>query len=195
MENNKCTIECNQHQLFLIQQALDFYSRVGIGQFSVIKDHPTFEKYLYEKCAPVKEIEVGDITPQGDVLEVKDGKALVNGSVDKKKGGWCDKKEWKKLKDVKLSTDYGLYHNIRDHADKMLAECRNVLIRDHSVGSNGSWGIYNHNVDESCREAFNLVQVIRNERWKLNPNRSEHTVDSSVDSWMKNKINVTIEKL
>ena len=72
----------------------------------------------------------------------------------------------------------------------MFTDARNHLIQDKSVGTNGSWGIYNKNVDESCREAFNLIQVIRHEFWKLNPNKSSSTVDSSVNSWIKNKINV-----
>lgn len=190
----KCTIECNEKQLQLIQRALDFYSRIGIGQFTVIKEHPTFENHLYKVCAPDKTPEVGDRTPQGKILEIKDGKALINGSIDKKKGGWCDKPEWKKLKDVELSTDYSKYHHIRDVADVMFTDARNHLIQDRSVGTNGSWGIYNDKVDESCREAFNLIQVIRHEFWKLNPNRSSATVDSSVDIRIKDKINVKIEE-
>ena len=190
----KCTIECNEKQLQLIQRALDFYSRVGIGQFTEIKNHPTFENHLYKVCAPDKTPEVGDRTPQGNILEIKDGKALINGSIDKKKGGWCDKPEWKKLKDVELSTDYSKYHHIRDVADVMFTDARNHLIQDRSVGTNGSWGIYNDKVDESCREAFNLIQVIRHEFWKLNPNRSSATVDSSVDIRIKDKINVKIEE-
>ena len=78
----ECTIECNKKQLQLIQRALDFYSRVGIGQFTEIKNHPTFENHLYKVCAPDKTPEVGDRTPQGVILEIKDGKALINGSVD-----------------------------------------------------------------------------------------------------------------
>lgn len=188
-----CTIECNKEQLQLIQRALDFYSRIGIGQFTEIKNHPTFENHLYKICAPDKTPEVGDRTPQGEILEIKDGKALINGSIDKKKGGWCDKPEWKKLKDVELSTDYGKYHGIRDMADVMLTDARNYLIQDRSVGTNGSWGIYSNKVDESCREAFNMIQIIRHEFWKLNPNRSSATVDSSVDIRIKDKINVTIK--
>ena len=45
---------------------------------------------------------------------------------------------------------------------------------------NGSWGIYHPSVDDSCRQAFDIVQVIRHERWKRNPNRSQATVDSSI---------------
>jgi hypothetical protein len=188
----KCIIECNEEQLQLIQRALDFYSRIGIGQFTEIKNHPTFEENLSNICRPDRTPVVGDRTPQGEILEIKDGKALINGSVDKKNKIWCDKKEWKKLEDVKLSTDYSKYHKIRDDVDEMFTDARNHLIQDKSVGTNGSWGIYNKNVDESCREAFNLIQVIRHEFWKLNPNKSSSTVDSSVNSWIKNKINVKI---
>jgi len=35
------THEETNKQLRLIQQALDMYSRIGIGQMWVIKDHPT----------------------------------------------------------------------------------------------------------------------------------------------------------
>ena len=40
------TITLTEEQLRLVQSALEFYSRVGIGQFEVIKEHPTFEKVL-----------------------------------------------------------------------------------------------------------------------------------------------------
>lgn len=171
-------LELTDEQLWLVQEALDFYSRVGIGQFNVIKEHPTFEIYLEEVCRPTKEPEVGDRTPQGEILEIKNGKALINGSVDKKLNRWCDKQEWKKLKDVKLSTDYSRYHRIRDNVDMMLVQPRNMLINDTTMNSNGSWGIHHPSVDDSCRMAFDMVQVIRHERWKNNPDRNTMTVDS-----------------
>jgi len=40
------TLHLTEEQLRLVQTALDFYSRVGIGQFDVIKDHPTFTNQL-----------------------------------------------------------------------------------------------------------------------------------------------------
>ena len=171
-------LELTDEQLWLVQQALDFYSRVGIGQFNVIKEHPTFEIYLEEVCRPTKEPEVGDRTPQGEILEIKNGKALINGSVDKKLKRWCDKQEWKKLKDVKLSTDYSRYHRIRDNVDMMLVQPRNMLINDSQMTQHGSWGIHHPSVDDSCRMAFDMVQVIRHERWKNNPDRNTMTVDS-----------------
>ena len=171
-------LELTDEQLWLVQQALDFYSRVGIGQFNVIKEHPTFKIYLEDVCRPTKEPEVGDRTPQGEILEIKNGKALINGSVDKKLNRWCDKKEWKKLKDVKLSTDYSKYHRIRDNVDMMLVQPRNMLINDTTMNSNGSWGIHHPSVDDSCRMAFDIVQVIRHEKWKNNPDRNTMTVDS-----------------
>lgn len=174
------TLEVTDEQLRLIQQALDFYSRIGIGQFERIKDHPTFERHLETVCRPNREPRVGDRTPQGEILEIKDGKALINGSVDKKTGYWCDKKEWKKLETVKLSTDYSKYHQIREAVDKALVEPRNLLIQDLSMSRNASWGIYNPKVDDSCRVAFDIVQVIRHEYWKRDPKRSSITVDSHI---------------
>lgn len=173
-------LELTDEQLRVVQVALDFYSRVGIGQFDVIKEHPTFETYLEEVCRPKKEPEVGDRTPQGEILEIKDGKALINGSVSKETGHWCEEKEWKKLKDVKLSTNYSRYHTIRDSVDEMLVRPRNMLINDPLMTRNGYWGIYNENVDDSCRISFDIVQVIRHERWKRNPNRNSMTVDSHI---------------
>ena len=173
-------LEVTDEQLRLIQRALDFYSRIGIGQFERIKEHPTFERHLENACRPDREPKVGDRTPQGEILEIKNGKALINGSVDKKTGHWCDKKEWKKLGDVKLSTDYSRYHEIRDVVDSALVQPRNMLIQDFTLGRNANWGIYNENVDDSCRVAFDIVQVIRHEYWKKDPNRSSITVDSHV---------------
>jgi hypothetical protein len=173
-------LELTDEQLWLVQKALDFYSRVGIGQFNVIKEHPTFENHLIDVCRPKKEPEVGDRTEQGGILEIKDGKALINGSVSKSTGHWCEEKEWKELKDVKLSTDYSRYHSIRDSVDQMLVQPRNMLINDFTLSGHGSWGIYNESVDDSCRMAFDIVQVIRHERWKKDENRNSVTVDSHI---------------
>ncbi len=183
-------LEVSNDQLKLIQTALDFYSRVGIGQFNVIKEHLTFEKHLYNECIPVKDVEVGDSTQHGKVLEIKNGKALIDGSI--KNGMWNKATEWKKLKDVKLSTNYSKYHEIRDNVDNQLTEARNILINDHSVGRNGSWDIYSPKVDESCREAFDIIQVIRHEFWKADESRSNITVDSRVHLTNKDSNNIKV---
>lgn len=185
------TITCTNSQLRLIQAALDFYSRVGIGQFTEIKNHPTFERHLEEVCRPKNTPKVGDRTPQGEILEIKGKKALIGGSVSKKTNMWCDTPEWKKLEDVKLSTDYSRFHSIRDTVDNMLADARNVLINDVSCGRNGSWGIYNENVDDSCREAFEIIKKIRFRFWIANPNRSNMTVDSTDGS---NNVKVSLDE-
>lgn len=174
------TLHLTDEQLNLVQTALDFYSRIGIGQFEQIKDHPSFQSHLYNVCQPKRDPLVGDRTPQGEILQIKDGKALIDGSVDKKTGHWCSKLEWKKLKDVKLSTDYGRYHEIRKTVDECLIQPRNLLIQDPTMPEHGSWGIYNESVDDTCRIAFDIVQVIRHERWKRNPKRSDITVDSHI---------------
>jgi hypothetical protein len=175
-------LEVTDEQLTLIQQALDFYSRVGAGQFTEIKNHPSFERNLSDICRPVKDIEIDDSTPQGKVLDIRDGKALIAGSVVD--GRWNEKCEWKKIEDVKLSTDYAKFHAIRDIVDNKLTDARNSLIDDYSVGTNGNWGIHNEKVDDTCRMAYDIVQVIRHERYKQRGDQS-HTVDSSI--WFSNR--------
>lgn len=141
------TITLTQEQLRLVQDALDFYSRVGIGQFNVIKEHPTFENAL--------------------------------------------KKEFKDEDD---KVDYNRYHQVRDNVDLMLVQPRNMLLNDLTLPKNVSWGIYNPDVDESCRVAYDLIQVIRHEFWKANPDRSDFVVMASVHLTTKdsNKIKVKL---
>jgi len=79
-------------QLWLVENALDVYSRIGIGQFNVIKDHPTFEAHLHKEFA-LKQgpLEVGDKTVRGEVVEIdKKGKWV------KTKGSWGNGEEIKK---------------------------------------------------------------------------------------------------
>lgn len=139
------TITVTDEQLRLIQDALDMYSRIGIGQFWVIKDHPTFQDILHEKCK------------------------------------------------VQENVDYSLYHSLRDSADKYLSLGRDTLIADSTLGQHGSFGIYNEKVDESCRVAYDLIQVIRHEFWKANPNRSEHVVMSSVHLSSKDSDKIKVD--
>jgi hypothetical protein len=173
------TLELTDDQLSLVQVALDFYSRIGIGQFDRIKDHPTFERHLHREFAlgsgPFK---VGDKTMRGEVVEVD-----PKGRWIKTKGRWNGEeeiREWKDVDQIQYSTDYTRYHQVRDSVDMALVQPRNMLYNNHDLGRNGSWGIHNPNVDDSCRQAFDIVQVIRHERWKKNPNRSNITVDSHI---------------
>lgn len=176
MKMNK--LELTDEQLWIVQKALDFYSRVGIGQFWTIKEHPTFENHLIDEFTPKKGIplEVGDKTVRGEVVEV--GKKWV-----KTKGSWGDGEEIKKWTDVdkiRRSPDYSRYHEVRESVDASLIQPRNMLINDPLMPQHGSWGIHNKSVDDSCRIAFDIIQVIRHERWKLNSERSQATVDSHI---------------
>lgn len=173
------TLTVTENQLILIQRALDFYFRIGIGQFDKIKEHPTFERHLYKEFAlgngPFK---VGDKTMRGEVVEVD-----PKGKWIKTKGSWGNGEEikkWKDIKNIEYSTDYARYHSVRDAVDMALIHPRNILYNNHELGKNGSWGIHHPSVDDSCRQAFDIVQVIRHESWKQNPNRSNITVDSHI---------------
>ena len=186
------TLKVSEEQLRLIQQALDFYSRVGIGQFDRIKEHPTFERHLHREFAlgsgPFK---VGDKTMRGEVVEVG-----PKGKWIKTKGSWGNGEEVRKWTDVdkiEYSTDYERYHAVRDAVDMALVQPRNMLYNDTSLGRNGSWGIHNPNVDDSCRDAFDLIQVIRHEFWKRDPKRKSITVDSHIHLTGKNTQNIEVE--
>jgi hypothetical protein len=115
----------------------------------------------------------------------------------KTKGSWGNGEEvrkWNDPKNIKHSTDYERYHNVRDAIDNILVQPRNMLIQDQSMPRHGSWGIHNPSVHDSCRQAFDLVQVIRHEFWKANPERSSITVDSHIHfTSNKNTNNVKVE--
>lgn len=173
-------LEVTEDQLHLIQRALDFYSRIGIGQFDQIKDHPTFEKHLYKEFALGSgDFNVGDKTTRGEVVEV-----CPRGEWIKTKGSWSNGEEirrWEDIENIRYSTDYTRYHQVRETVDNALVHPRNMLYNNIKFGNlHGGWGIHHPNVDDSCREAFDIIQVIRHEFWKRNENRSSITVDSSI---------------
>ena len=184
------TLKVTNEQLRLIQQALDMYSRIGIGQLWVIKDHPTYYNVLRDKLRPKKQIKVGDTTERGEVVEIGDGYI-------KTKSSWGKNEEirtYTDVEDVKLSIDYGEYHRIRNEADKILHDATNMLLQEN-FSNGGSFGIYNPNVDENARVAYDIVQVIRHEFWKQDETRSNMTVDSSVHLGTKdcNKIKCELD--
>ena len=173
------TLILTDEQLSLVQRALDFYSRVGIGQFEVIKDHPTFVEHLHSEFALKKgPLEVGDKTMRGEVVEIGPKRKWI-----KTKGSWGNGEKIRKWTDVEKihhSTDYGRYHEVRSVVDEILTQPRNMLINNPNMTKFGSWGIHHPSAHDTCRMAFDIVQVIRHERWKANPDRSEMTVDSHI---------------
>ena len=183
------TLTVTDDQLHLIQKALDFYSRVGIGQMWAIKEHPTYERVLMDKLRPKKKLEVGDETDRGKIVEI--GKKYI-----KTKGSWGDGEEikkWTDVENIKHSIDYSEFHERRDQAERILNLGRNTLLKEN-LPDHGSYGIFSPEVDESCRVAYDLVQVIRHEFWKQDEDRSDITVDSSVHLRTKDsdKIKVTL---
>lgn len=169
------TLKVTEDQLRLIQRSLDLYSRIGIGQMWAILDHPTFYNVLTQKLRPQKDLEIGDQTERGEIVEI--GEDYI-----KTKGVWDGKEEirtWTDVENIKLSIDYNQYHDIRKEGKNLLDKGRNVLLQE-DLPENASFGIYSSDVDESCRVAFDILQVIRHEFWKEDPDKSPHTVDSSV---------------
>lgn len=147
-----------ERQLNLISNCLEFYCRIGIGQFDRIKDHPTFTSILYEEFAKKGELEVGDKTNRGEVVEIdKKGKWI------KTKGSWGKGEEirkWTDVENVKHSTNYSRYHEVRTNVDMILTQPRNMLLQDLTISTYGSFGLYHEKVHESCREAFDIERDI-----------------------------------
>lgn len=167
-------LEVSNDQLRLIQSALDLYARIGILQFERILEHPSIDNIITENNTTKKKLEVGDRTTRGEIVEI--GKKYI-----KTEGSWGNGKEIRKhtdIKNIKLSPDWNKIYQTRDEIRLRFNSIKNI-ISDMDL-SNGSLGIHHTKVDESCRTAFDMIQVIRHEFWKEDPNRSNITVDSSV---------------
>lgn len=184
-------IQLSNEQLHLIQIALDLYSRFGALQFSHILNHPSIEKEIIKQCTDPAPLEVGDISIRGEVVEI--GRDYIT-----TKGSWGNGEEtrtWNDPDNVLRSPDWKEVHRIRDDIRLLGAQMAYRISGDPIyLNTNVNRGIFNDVIDESCREAFDLLQVIRHEFWKENPNRSQMTVDSSIHfTSNRDMVNVKVE--
>lgn len=171
-------ITLTNDQLRLIQNALELYSRIGILHFDVMLDHPSIDNLITKQFTPEKELEVGDQTMRGEIVEIGDGYIKTKGSWGKGE----EIKTWTDIDKIKLSPNWNEVHQKRDIIRAYLNELKNQIfgISEIRLGQGGNLGIHNKDVDNTCREVFDIIQIIRHEFWKANPNRSDMTVDSSV---------------
>jgi hypothetical protein len=185
------TINLTNKQLRLIQKALDFYSRIGILQLDEIISHPSIDNYIDDRFTEKKELEVGDHTMRGEIVEI--GKDFI-----KTKGSWSNGEEiktWTDIDKIKLSPDWDKVQKTRDGVKNSLNIIKRTITGEY-YGDGANLGIHNSKVDESCRDAFDLVQCIRHEFWKEEPNRSHMTVDSSISLTNDdNKIEVKLDTI
>ena len=170
-------IELTNEQLRLIQNALELYSRVGIMQIDHIMYHPTVDSLLYQQFTSKDELKVGDSTMRGDIVEIGDG-------FIKTKGSWGNGEEiktWEDVSNVKRSPDWGKLHEQRDLIKQTCSNLKNMICGDYEIyNPNASYGIHSPKVDNTNREAFDIIQVIRHEFWKKDEKRSNITVDSYI---------------
>ena len=183
-------LELTNNQLHLIQKALDLYSRIGILQFEEIIDHPTIDHVIHDRFRPKKELEVGNQTERGEIVEIAE-------DYIKTKGRWGNGEEirtWTDVDKVRMSTNWTEVHNVEDKIIEKISEIKFLVTGEH-YGHGASFGIYNDKVDDSCREAFDIIQAIRHEFWKVDPNRSDITVDSHIHQSSNTKLpKVEIDK-
>jgi hypothetical protein len=93
-------------------------------------------------------------------------------------------KSLKTQETVGRKADDDMYYQRRDAADALLCELKKI-ITGQNLGRGGNLGIHNEILHESCREAFDMHQMIRHAFWKIDPERSQMTVDSSVSKTSK----------
>jgi hypothetical protein len=119
-------LELTNDQLQLIQKALDFYSRVGIMQFDRVLDHPTIDNVIDDRFRPKKELEVGDRTERGEIVEIKKKQIKTKGSW----GNGEEIKTWKDIENIKLSTDWSEVHRIKDEVRVKFSEIQHLISGD-----------------------------------------------------------------
>ena len=170
-------IELSQKQLRLIQDALELYSRIGILQLDRILDHPSIEGMIANQFTSKEPVKVGDHIGRGEVVEI--GKDYF-----KTKGSWGNGEETRKWTDMdalKHWPDYSKYHPHCDEIKRKLNEVKNLIAGDPLIRpQNASYGIHRTNEGQHNLEAYDMIQVIRNEFWKAEENPPQYVVSSSV---------------
>lgn len=83
-------------------------------------------------------------------------------------------------KDANGNTDWVKNSDLKEETERRLVHARELLLPNDHLPLNASLGIHSPNVDESCRVAFDIHQVIRHEFWKAGPNPSKMQVMSSI---------------
>ncbi len=188
-------IFCTNEQLRLIQDALELYSRVGIMQIDHILYHPSVEKLLHNQFTPRKDkLEIGDETERGTIVEITENSIKTKSfwcdwrdraneeTIKNNPGGWVEEvREWFDIKDIKLSCNYEAYHATKNTIKNYCSTIKNLITDDSHISSpNASYGIGRIDEGQQNIDAYDMIQTIRHEFWKVNPNRSNMTVDSSI---------------
>ena len=193
------TLECTNDQMRLIQDALELYSRIGILQIDHIMYHPSIAQMVENQFRPKKDkLEVGDKTNRGTVIEIgkkyiitestwsdwrdRHTKEQIEKIEKENPNGWYkEKRKWTDINNIKLSINYNQYHSHVDKIKEVCSELKNLISGNpHIQSKNASYSIGRKDEGSQNEEAYNMIQVIRHEFWKENPNRSLITVDSSV---------------
>lgn len=193
------TLTCTNEQLRLIQDALELYSRIGIMQIDYILYHPFVDQMIHEQFRPKKnQLEVGDKTERGKIVEIGKKYIVTEGYwsdwedrhtpkqikkilKDNPSGWYLERRKWTDIDKIKLSTDYSKYHEHVDKIKNICSELKNLIANDFQIkNKNASYSIGRSKEGQYNIDAYDMIQVIRHEFWKQNPNRSSITVDSSI---------------
>lgn len=171
------TLTCSNKQLRLIQDALELYSRIGILQLDRILDHPSVEGMIENQFTSKEPVKVGDHIGRGEVVEI--GKKYF-----KTKGSWGNGEEVRKWTDMDALKHWPDYDKLHPHCDEIkrkLNEIKLLISGDYQIANiNASYGIHRTKEGQHNLEAYDMIQVIRNEFWKAEENPPQYVVSSHI---------------
>ncbi len=183
-------IELTNKQLRLVQDALELYSRAGILQWRYVYDHPSVQRFLKDSFTPDIKLTIGVETMRGEIVEIGDGYI-------KTKGRWGNGEEiktWTDIENIEKTPNWNEYHNAKNKIESLFSEVNRIILQDPTLPDGSSIGIHNPKSKESL-DAFDIIQVIRHEFWKNDPDHSDITVSSSVNINIGPKVKVELDTL
>lgn len=194
----KYNIEVTEEQAGLLINVLDNYSRIGTLQFNRIENHPTISNLIEKKCTPIsKKFKVGQTVQVpnkllGTIREIHKDKLTVdvtclNVGANQKQNTKIELKSYN-IKEVSHTVDWHKYHSMVEDFNNSLEPARCLLYKFNGV--NHSLGIYSKYVDDSCRDAYDMLQIIRNELYKDTDNFSNSLASTVVLSGKKGDIKI-----
>lgn len=113
----KINIEVNENQVYIIREALDFYSRFIMGQFEQID------------------------------------RLMINHS------------------------DFWRDYDNRERLDSLIKEMRDIIYPE--LKGYAHWGIFNDRCPQESKIAYDIIQVLRHELWKIKDDKRNFTVDAN----------------
>ena len=96
---------------------------------------------------------------------------------------------------IEGATNYADYHEEKDNLRQFINAYKNLLFM---MAPNASYGIHADAISDTCRQSWDMIQVIRHEVWKQDPERTNFGVNAYPASRSSEKeelitVNITLD--